>query len=363
MIYFLLFFCIVLLVVVYSMYFVGKTPKKVNWIFVYSPIIFSSILLCGYMFNGPIKPLDLRKVEYTAIGMKYYNQWEIVGKNTIPIREMYTGIYKNNINDFDEFEIPKETYNYFKKLWKEKKELLVHEDEKNKVYFVEWNKNPEDALVYTKQELFVNYFKTYLGLYDFYEVSQKQAIDEKLYNRSRIDIVNSSNVLEPRQTLVYGLKLSDEESRSLSNVSSLDPEFRPILCVWVDSVLESSPEVIVKHQRSYWKGGKNNEVIFCIGINNPKEKKILWAYSFSWAIIPELEKYVIAESLNPGTLLDLRKYNNALISGFSKGMWRPRDFNSYTILGISITDFTVIISCVLIIIVNILISFRIGKKK
>ena len=58
-------------------------------------------------------------------------------------------------------------------------------------------------------------------------------------------------------TLVYGLKLSDKESRSLSNVSSLDPEFRPILCVWVDSVLESSPEVIVKHQRSYWKGGKN----------------------------------------------------------------------------------------------------------
>ena len=362
MTYFSLIFCILLLVFVYVIYFVGNRPKKVNWVIVYSPIIFSVFILSVYIFNGTTRPLDLRNVEYTAIGMKRYcNHWDSTVTNHPG--DLYIGFYKNSNNDFEEFEIPKETYKYFKNLWSEKKEVLIHEDSSSKVYFLEWNKNTKKALVYTKQELFINYFKSYLKLYDFYKVTEKQAITEKLFTKDRIDIINKSRILEPRQPLVYGLDISDEESRSLSNVSSIDPEYRPILCVWVDSLLVKHPEKTVKDQRSYWEGGKSNEVIFCVGINNLKERKIMWSYSFSWSILPELEKYVIAESLKKGNCLDLKKYESALISGYSRGLWMPRDFESYSILRIPFTDFTVIVSSILIIVINLLMSFRIKSEE
>lgn len=360
MIYFLLFACILLLVFVYAIYFVGKKiPKKVNWFIVYSPILFSSFIIGLYLLRGTTKPLDIRKVEYTAFGMKHYVDWS---ENKTSHRDMFVGIYKNSVGGFDEFEIPKETYNYFKKLWKDKKEIPLRLDSLSEIFFIEWNKNPKTALIYTKQEPFTNYFKTSMGLYDFYEVTQKQAISEKLYPRGRVDIINSLNILEPRQTLVYGLNLNEEDSRSLSNISSLDHEFRPIICIWVDSLVRDYKET-VRHQRSFWEGGKNNEVIFCVGIDNQISRKIKWVSSFSWSITPDFEKYVIAESLRVGDSLNIDNYRKSLITGFSKGLWHPRNFKAYTVLSIPITDFTVILSCVLIIIINILMSIKIGKRR
>lgn len=360
MIYFLLFACILLLVFIYAIYFVGKKiPRRVNWFIVYSPMLFGSFIIGLYLLNGTSKPLDIRKVEYTAFGMKHYIDWS---DNRTSHRDMFTGIYKNSYGGFDEFEIPRGTYNYFKNLWKDKKEFSLSSDSLSEVFFLEWDKDPKTALIYTRQEPFTNYFKTSMGLYDFYEVTQKQARDEKLYSRGRVDIINSLNILEPRQSLVYGLSLSEGDSRSLSNVSSLDPEFRPIICVWVDSLVKD-PTVTVKHQRSFWEGGKNNEVIFCVGIDDLKSKSIKWVDSFSWSITPDFEKYVIAESLKVGDSLDIEKYRHALVSGFSKGLWNPRNFEAYTVLSIPITDFTVILSCILVIIVNILMSIKIGKRK
>lgn len=353
MTYYLLLSCILLLIFTYVIYFIGKIPKKINWVIVYSPTIFSSLIICLYLLSGTSKPLDIRKIEYTAVGMKHLKNSD---------KELFTGVYKTQVGSFEEFEIPKATYNYFKDLWIGKKEITLSEDSLGYTKFLEWDKKPNNALVYTKQEPYINYFKTSLGLYDFYEVSLNQAREEKLFNRSRVDHVNSiSNILEPRQSLVYGIEVPDSICRALSNISSLDPEFRPILCVWIDSILLSDPETLVKHQRSFWGGGKNNEVVFCVGIDNLKSKEIKWSYSFSWSITPDFEKYVKTNSLAPGKKLDLSSYKEKVVQGYSKGLWHPRDFDSYKILSLPISDFTVIMSCILIIIVNIVMSMRIKK--
>ena len=366
MIYYFLVAGLGLLVSVYINHLKGGklTPKPLNWSHDYLPTVVAVLILITYLIGNNEKPIDVRKCEYTAIGMKHYDEWKDFGVG-VEHHEFYSGVYKDKTGVYREFEIPKGTYEYFKKLWNEKKEIKVSTDSLRDIYFLEWNKKPTDALVYTKTDLFVNYFKNSLELYNFYKVSDQIAKEEKLFTRGRIDIINSSNILEPRQSLVYGINIPDTLSREVSNVSSIDEEFRPVLLVWVDSIGKLDRNKVINHQRSYWAGGKNNEVTFCVCINNIVEKKIMWSGSFSWAINQDFENYIIQNALKEGDNLDIKKYLGSLISGYSKNYWQPRNFEMYSVLSIPITDFTIILSSILIILANIVLILKLKyiKKK
>lgn len=348
-----LFFSSILVLVLVYFLIIGKKTLPIN--ILYLPTILGCIVLIYYVFSGIEEPYDIRKVEYTAIGMKHYK----FKKNKSDF-DFYTGLYKDLNGEYKEFEIPKGTYNYFSELWKkDKKEFEISPDSINHLYFIGWNKKPEDALIYTSTQSFLNYFKHSLWLYDFNKVTEDVARKEKLFKRGRIDIINSSCILEPRQSLVYGIPVSDSESRRISNISTIDPEFRPVLLVWVGS--EDEKHKIINHQKSYVGGGKSNEVIFCVNINNLVERKIIWAGSFSWAITNELENYVISEAFKEGTELNIDKYCKSLVSGYSKNLWQPRDFKKYSILSMPVSEFTTIMSSILVIIANILLAIRAKK--
>ena len=361
MTYYLLATCILSLVFVYVIYLTGKNvPDKVNYPIVFTPSILSGIIL---LFSFTVTtPIDTRKAEYTAQSIKHYPEWieEIEVNDTSSVRikhrEYYTMFYKTTTGT-GEFEIPRWTYNYFSELWD--KEVCTSLDDRV-VYITEWDKDPKTALIYTKPENFINYFKTSMSLYNFYHISDKTAKEEKLFIRERLDIINSDGIVEPRQPLIYGLEVSDIISRRFSNVSSLSPNFRPVVCIWIGTEKDNK----VSHQRSYWLGGKDNEIVFCIGINNLEEQKIIWSDSFSWSNNPLLEKYILKNSLNPGGKLDFDKLINELKEGYSKNLWRPREFSDYRVLKIPFGDFMVIITAILVIIANIIVSISIfrGKK-
>ena len=360
MTYYLLATCILSLIFVYIIYLTGKNvPDKINYPIVFTPSILSGIIL---LFSFTVTtPIDTRKAEYTAQYIRHYPEWieiiEVSDTSSVRIkhREYYTMVY-NTASGTGEFEIPKWTYNYFSELWD--KEVCTSLDNRI-VCSTEWDKNPGTALIYTKPESFINYFKTSMSLYNFYHISDKTAKKEKLFVRERLDIINSDGIVEPRQPLIYGLEVSDIISRRFSNVSSLSSNFRPVICIWVGTEKGD----IVSHQRSYWLGGKDNEIVFCIGINNLEEQKIIWSDSFSWSNNPLLEKYILSESLRPGERLNFDRLILELKDGYSKNLWRPREFSDYSVFKIPFGDFMVIITAILVIIANIIVSINISRCK
>lgn len=359
--YFLL-SAIVTLILVYISYILWKTDKSQKLPekrFLYIPTIISSIILIGFFFTDSQKPIDIRKTEYTAIGIKHYVYWSKDSFATTTSKEVFSGIYKKD-DRYLEFEISKPTYYYFKHLWK-KREVEVSNDSAHNIFFTEWNKDPKTALVYTKSEVFTNYFKNSMSLYDYHYVDDEMAKELNLFNENRIDFINSKNILEPRQSLIYGISSSDNVGRVISNLSSLDTEFRPILLVWVGETKLDHKELVC-HQRSYWSGGKNNEVVFCVGINNLHEMKILWSDSFSWAITHDFENYVKSTALKPGNILSSETYTEAIISGYSKNYWNPRKFETYSVLSYPIMDFTIILVSIMIIVINIILVKGLKNK-
>ena len=355
---------LITLILVYVSYILWKKDQNQKLLekrHLFIPSIISTVILFSFFFTESQKPVDTRKNEYTALGMKHYIHWETKRFATATTREVFVGVYKKDDKYF-EFEVSKPTYYYFRNLWK-KREIEIVRDSLNIVSFLEWDKNPKNALVYTKTELFINYFKNSMGLYDYHSVDDNDVKELKLYNENRIDYINTRNILEPRQSLVYGIDVSDSVSRIISNLSSLDSEFRPILLVWTDENRDMDWKKTVCYQRSYWGGGKNNEVVFCVGINNTIEKKILWSSSFSWAITHDFENYVKSTALKPGQILNSKSYSNAIISGYSKNYWNPRKFETYTVLSYPIMDFTIILVCLMIIVLNYLLVKRIKENK
>lgn len=367
MIYYFLLADILALILVYIVCILWKNKSALstpmNQLF-YIPILISLLIIAWYLFNGSNNQIETRKNEYIAVGMKHYCDYtKVNGKNSMVNYELFTGIYKNHDGVFQEFEITKPTYYYFKNLWTGKKEIELLNDDGKSVVFIEWNKNPKTSLIHTKSEIFTNYFKTTMSLYDQVTVTEDDIKNLKLFSENRIDYVNQSNILEPRQSLVYGIQTSDSISRFISNLSSLDPEFRPILLVWEDSCGILKDKNIIKYQKSYWKGGKNNEVVFCVGINNKIDKKILWSGSFSWAVTQDLENYVLNRALKPGNILTSKNYYESVMYAYSKNYWKPRNFEEYTILGYSIMDFMMIMVCVLIIICDLVLIIRVNLSK
>lgn len=359
MIYFycLLIIGLVLLVYVYLRNLKGDRlvlNTEDGFILNFSPSLVSIIILTLFFLGSVEKPIDIKEIEFTAIGMKHY-----VKNNTS--RGFFTGVYRDFDDSLREFEIPKETFDYFLSLW-DKKETILHKDSLETILYVSWNKKPEDALVYTRSDVFINYFRNSFDLYDITGVSDETAKKEKLFSRKRLDLINSSNILELRQSLVYGIELEDSVDRFISNISSIDQDFRPILLVWLDSCGNCySKSEIINHQRSYWSGGKQNEVIFCISINNLEDKIINWSGSFSWALNQNLEKHVL-KSLMPGEKLNLESYSSSLVDAYSKNYWKPRKFEEYTVLKLPITDFSLIMAAIGIILINIVLIIKVSRK-
>ena len=156
MIYYFLLADILALILVYIVCILWKNKSAlsapVNQL-LYIPIIISLLIIIWYSLNGSNNQIEVRKNEYVAIGMKRYKNCIPVntnGKDITVCHELFTGIYKNHEGTYEEFEITKPTYYYFKNLWNGKKEIELSSDSNSSMYFIEWDKNPKTSLIHTK---------------------------------------------------------------------------------------------------------------------------------------------------------------------------------------------------------------------
>lgn len=328
---------------------------KPNIFFVLPSIMAIFIVFLAYTLD---KPIDTKIVEYSARYIKHYNNWtEDVNKEDVTHGDIYYLVYDDlDTGEEVEVEISKNTFVYFQGLWRNKEVVTHPQNEDRHMCRSRWNNDPETALIFSKPVSYYNYMNNILPVYKLYNVDISKALKERLFVRYSIGrVVNSDNVLEPRQNFVFGINIPDSLERKIGYTSSLDPMFRPLLLVWQNSDKDKT-----SLQRSFWSGGKENEAIFCVGID--ENNIITWSGSFSWDKDKELENYVLEKSLKPGTKLDIEKYSDYLLSGYQKDYWNHIELDSYSFIQIPFVNLITIIISGFIVILNLLTIVRVYKK-
>lgn len=375
MIYYLLVASILSLLLVCFFYLRKvRVSKEINFFIVFFPSILSLGIII-YEFTI-VEPIDTRYIDKRVRELKHYHSWsetiinvdsinKIEKKSKVTHDDYYSFTYLNDNGEKEERDLPKNTYEYFSKTWGKRPTSIIKDSLGRIVEIYRWNSNKGNRpiLTYTMTEPYINYFKNTMELYNLNIISDKEAEKKELFkDYNPVITINSSNILEPRQSLVYGINLGDSIDRNINYLASMSPKFRPLLLVWVGVDKYNLKKNLIKDQRSYWKGGKDNEVIFCICINNIEDMRILWSGSFSWAEDDELERYVLDNSLIPGKKFDPIKYTDVVIDGYGKNLWKPRDLNNYSFCKMPLEDFNIVLIMLILIIVNVFISVKIVKR-
>ena len=380
MIYYLLITSIISLVLVYFFYLKKiKIKKNINYFIIFFPTVLS-VLVIFHAFNL-VKPIDTRYVDKRIRELRHYSPWsETIYGNADSItgkiiakeekhEDYYTFVYvdKDKGNVREERDLPKTTYDYYTNIWDSLPSFSYQDSLGRTIEIYKWNYNNEKGnraiLTYTMTVPYINYFKNTMNLYNHKYISDKEAVELGLFLDYNSPVtINSDSILEPRQSLVYGLELEDSIDRSLNYLASFSPDFRPLLLVWSGIDKINKKDELIKAQESYWKGCKDNEIAFCVCIDSEKNRKIIWSGSFSWAESKELEQYVLNNALKPGMTLDPKTYSNTIIKAFGNNLWKPRNFEDYSFCKMPIEEFVIVLITLLIIIVNVVFSIKIIKK-
>lgn len=339
-----------------------RISKKVDYVIVFLPTIISTLIIF-FSLSFSQKPIDYRYVDKVVKELKHYSDWNEQIRDTITnhARE-FTASYLLNNGAKEEREITEKTYNYFSSRWKQKP-IIYRDSLGREVTIYSWNRNELRRFIctYTIREPFINYFSNTMGLYDMRKITSKEAKELELFERYNPTItINSDSVIEPRQSLIYGMEVNDSIDRLASYLGTLDSKLRPLTLYWYGN---RDKEKTIQAQKSYWKGGKDNEVVFCVCFSDPKTMRILWSGSFSWAEDREFEDYVLKNAFVPGTTFDGYKVFCSILEGYSKGLWKPRDFNDYYFVRMPLKEFTLILIMLIIIIANITVSIKIIKNQ
>ena len=306
-------------------------------------IIAIFILISGITINHP---QDVKLVNHVAEKIRCYYEKET------PIR------YSLVCNKGDEVFISKNTYKYFHDLWCKKgdeKATTTYVDG-YKLIETEWNGEPGTSLCISRPEIYNNYIMNVYRLYDIHDIGVSTAIEKGLIIRSGVGVVNEDNVLEPRQNLILGLNVEDSIQRKLNYIASLDSMFRPVLLIFPGEERNKT-----KEQRSLWGGGKENELVFCIGLG--EDNKILWSDSFSWDNFGEMEDYILSEVLSPGETLSIEKYINSLEKGYKNGYWKFNGMEKYGFIKYPLDQFLITNLMSIVVIINIILIVKLIIRK
>lgn len=360
MFYHLLITSVSLLIIVCLYYYIVNKKKKAKWLdypIIFLPTVLSVIVIICNLTISNHNLLDVRYVDKIVKEIRKYESCNI-DKNKINYKDEYTLIFSSNNGTDEEREIGKDTYDYFSKKWIQKPAIYV-DSTGRKVTIYKWNskKHGGDILTYTTTELFTNFSNNMF-------TSNVSKYDIKNYNlfeyHYEINKVSFDGLSEPGQSILYGINITDSVERISNYLSSLDSNFRPLILCWYG---DRNKIETIKKQQLYWKGGKDNEIVFCICLNNKKDNIISWSGSFSWADNKKFENYVLNKYLIPGTKFDIYNLFTGIYDGYRKGLWNPSN-NYYNITkDIFEESIIIILSAAIIIILNIFSSIRLLKRK
>lgn len=251
--------------------------------------------------------------------------------------------------------ISKEQYNRIKAKWGNEEKIGIHKRKHtydDGIYSSFWTRDRQLIECMVTKHSYENRVQAAHTVFDFQEVTEEDVVEYGLYEYPEIyDNYKQNNILG---------KGDASQMVAERNMRILNAELGPKKQVKAFVLLfENQPKQAGIMQEAYWKGGNKNEFVLAIGID--KNKKIKWAYPFSWAeksiVKIETRDYVMKqEYLN---LSDISKF---LYDELDKNFQR-KHFSEFSYLTVQPITKSIIIVMIIIILFNTGMLFWFAKNE
>lgn len=358
-----------------------KFRKETVW-WEYFAVFIPSILASGllYLMFQAGRTSDIKFESYRVVSIRHYDKWDEwirkicterikVGKDKY-ITRTYDCSYRQIHHEYWEMitsdgrieRIGKENYDYYRKLWGTPEKFI----ECNRRYYkidgdaqeYNWSGKISSLVTVSRKRGYDNYFQSSLSLYSMEKISKDQAKVLGLYNYPRTNYSDSYNgiwIYDQNPIVTDSCSWYSPNSldiRKLQDLNCKSPkDFRCFILIYP---AEKYGPDIVEFQKSYWTGGNENEVIFCIGLF--KNQNISWARSFSWSAENRLETEILSEIL-PGDKFYMSVMIDKIGKAYLSGSWKPLKFSDYSYISPELYTSDYIIIFIITILVNLGLSW------
>lgn len=358
-----------------------KFRKETVW-WEYFAVFIPSILASGllYLMFQAGRTSDIKFESYRVVSIRHYDKWDEwirkicterikVGKDKY-ITRTYDCSYRQIHHEYWEMitsdgrieRIGKENYDYYRKLWRTPEKFI----ECNRRYYkidgdaqeYNWSGKISSLVTVSRKRGYDNYFQSSLSLYSMEKISEDQAKVLGLYNYPRTNYSDSYNgiwIYDQNPIVTDSCSWYSPNSldiRKLQDLNCKSPkDFRCFILIYP---AEKYGPDIVEFQKSYWTGGNENEVIFCIGLF--KNQNISWARSFSWSAENRLETEILSEIL-PGDKFYMSVMIDKIGKAYLSGSWKPLKFSDYSYISPELYTSDYIIIFIITILVNLGLSW------
>ena len=313
---------------------------------VFIPSVLGTLLIYWLFQYGRV--VDTKYESYRVVSIRHYDKWDEwirktctqrikTGKNTYitrtydcSYRQVHHEYWEMITSDGRTMRISHENYDYYRKLWGTP-EIFI---ECNRRYYridgdaqeYKWPGKVENLITVSRKKNYDNYFQSSLSLYSMEEISKEEAKSLGLYNYPKCEYPKNEIWVYDQNPIVSDscsyYRPEDIDIRRLQDLNCKSTDFRCFILLYPSEKYSSG---IVDYQRSYWLGGNENEVVFCLGIS--KSGIIDWIRSFSWSSEARLESNVLNEIL-PGEEFIMSSLIDEIKKSYST--WKPIKFSDYS---------------------------------
>lgn len=211
------------------------------------------------------------------------------------------------------------------------------------MYVSVWNKDTKTMITTQKNHSYTNKVQASHSIYNFKEIDEEEKIKYKLFDYPEITSYNINPIL------TNGYTVQDYEQRSFNVINGLlgsKKHVQVLLLIWKNKPLEVS-----EMQKAYWKGGNQNELIICIGLDN--NNNIKWNNIFTWSE-KDIVKIKIRDYLYnlKGKKLYIGPLKNYVMPVIDKH-WVRKDFKEFDYLEVELTYGQIIWIFIVVLIVTV----------
>ena len=258
-------------------------------------------------------------------------------------------VYETNLSNYEHF-LTRQQFEEVLKRFKYPKFVFVDmhrhyytKDGDAQDYF--WPKTKETIRTITEEHSYKNKVKNSKSIFNFENITKKEAKELKLYDYPNINDMDQNPILS------NGFNVTQKEVEAIKYLNGYygrQKQFRMFVLLFPSNV---GIERAFK-QQSYWQGGNKNELVVCFGIKS--DRTVDWCYAFSWEDQPKLEVETMSMYRN-GEKLDIAEYGDWVINNLSK--WKRKEFKDFEYIKTQISKTQYIILTVIIMLLDIILGY------
>lgn len=208
-----------------------------------------------------------------------------------------------------------------------------------------WLGSRETAYPVTYEHSYKNKVQRSRSVFNFTEISDKEADTLGLYQYPKIEMYDQNPILSKRNIVPIE---QERAIRYLNGMFGAKYQFRIYVLLFENADVEIS-----ELQRSYWIGGNKNELVVCLGLKDSTH--VNWCNAFCWSDYPKLELQT-EQYFAKNDTLDLVKYGRFVEDRLVAGDWQRKEFEDFEYIRAELTQTQYIWILIITLLYNIGIS-------